>query len=189
MGHDRVACDGSTNRAHELPEVQRGERVGEEVGVRVVPLVLEDGDGARPAMGGLRAHQAACLAARDEPRVLPSSEEGDEVVVEPATAVEARVQDKRLLGPVLAERIAVDAAERAVAHAPDVYVADASVREAVRESLSAADPAFVEETPFGAEGDGADHLLAHLSARFGGQREQQGAARLVVEQCPRIHVG
>ena len=60
------------------------------------------------------------------------------------TTVVADVDDDTIALVVLAHHLAVDGAERIIAHARDVYIAEATIRETLYLSFASLDPALVE---------------------------------------------
>ena len=121
---------GADHRAHRrhadhLAEAERLEAGGEHLGVGGRPLVLHHDH--RPVEVLRPRHLEAGVAA-ERVLVLPAGEDGEQLLVDAAAAVEALIDDERLLRPVGRE-IELELAQRRRVHRADVQVADLAVTQ------------------------------------------------------------
>ena len=93
---------GSGNgHADELADLERLVGEGKEVGVGVISFAHDNGGRFGPTEDGFATHIA--LTAREELQEGVAAEEGSEVFGEPAAAIEAGVDDERVLVGMMTE--------------------------------------------------------------------------------------
>ena len=122
------------------------------------------------------------LAMRHERLVLLAAEQGAQVVVQPASAVVAFIDDDSLAVAVLvAEQFTIDGAERRAVHLLDMDIGQLAAREAVHQSTVAVHPALVEQFILLTLADGLDGDIRTLLGRRVIDGDMDGLAGLAIK--------
>ena len=179
----RLPPDGGHRARHggtdEFADTQFLIDKGEAVAVAVVVLTHEYAGRLGPLVERVGTNH---LAMRHKFLVLLAAEQGAQVVVQPAAAVVAFIDDDGLAVAVLvAEQFTIDGAERWAVHFLDMDIGQLTAREAVHQGTVAVHPALVEQFILLALADGLDCDIRALLGRRVVDGDMDGLASLAIK--------
>ena len=146
--------------------------------VRVIAFVHQQRRGFGPALLGRAARHAV---AQTHVEVALALKQGDEIVVQPAAAVEARVDNHRVLVDVAPEEFGKGLAKAGVVHGVNMQVADAARGALLDNGAAPIDPAAVQRRRLLGGAPAAQPQRA-LGGAVPGQGQAQRRSGAAVEQ-------